>query len=247
METVTAAINAEVDNLIVTPKLLSRPLFNSDPRFAFIGKAFNQSQAFAFAYGNQLAPMVASRPGVGIANWMAQAVFFGAVSDALHNHISGRRSIGESAELWANPDKTAGMAYAAVNRAGLLGYLARPMAWADQAGVGVGPILGNDVSSMAAAQALAVTGKLGPFFNWAHDLGRGLGPLLTNTDQGYTPSLRHTLRKTLPFQNLLWTKALYTATRDAGFDNPGGPGNGLDVFLTRPAKEANQRQQKPRP
>ncbi len=240
VEAVTAAINSEVDNLIVTPKLLSRPLFNTDPRFGFIGKVFHQFQAFAFAYGNQLAPQLAGRPGFAITNFLTQALFLGAISDAVHNAASGRRDLGETINLWTDPKTAPGMAYAAVNRAGVFGYLARPMAIADQAGVGVGPILGNDVSSMAAANAITVSGNLGPFVDWADALTTNtLGPMVME-GRSYDARTRHALRKTLPFQNLLWTEALYTATRDLGFDSPIGRGEGVDVFLTRPAYEAER-------
>lgn len=56
----------------------------------------------------------------------------------------------------------------------------------------------------------------------------------------YDARTRHALRKTLPFQNLLWTEALYTLTSDLGLDAPVGKGQGVDLLLTRPGCEAER-------
>lgn len=234
VDRVSAAVDSEIDNIIVTPKLLSRPLINTDPRFGFIGKAFNLFQSFAFAYGNQLAPTVAQRPGGQVVAWMLSSVFLGAMSDAIHNHLSGRRSLADSASKWGeNPQ---GMAYMAMGRAGMFGWLSKPLGIADAAGFGPGPMLGNDVSSMGAARALTVHGNISPFVDWAENLNQGLlFPALT--DEKYDFGTLHALRKSLPFQNWWVSDLLYQATKDAQIDNPLGPGVGIDPFLTRPVQE----------
>ena len=244
VRTVSAFVNSEVDNVIVTPKLLSRPLLNNSTA----GRLFNQFQSFAFAYGNQLAPTVAARPGTQIARFAAMAVFWGAISDSLHNQLSGRRSLADSARLWSeNPQ---GMFYAAANRAGMFGWLARPLAIADGAGFGPGPIMGNNVSSMQAAQALSVAGNISPFVDWADLLTQGaVYPMATKVgrllgadtpDVPFNAKRRHTTRKALPYQNLLWNELLYQATSAVGIDNPIGRGTGIDPFLTRPAVDADR-------
>ncbi len=232
LERVVAAVDMEVDNLIVTPKLLSRPLMNTSPKWGWFGPAINQFQSFAFSYGNQFAPMAAQRHPVRVLQYIAMATFWGAVSDSIHNALSGRRSFEDSAQQWR--ERPMGMAYGAFNRAGLFGWLARPFGIMDQVDYGIGPMLGNDVSSMSSARAMSLTGNLGPFFDWANAVGKStLGPLFLD-DREYDAQNMHTLRKTLPFQNLIWLDALYRMTRDMGIDNPVGPGQGLDAFLTRP-------------
>ena len=248
VETLTSAVNAEVDNIVVTPSLLSRPLFLNSPSFGFMGRAFHQFQSFAFAYGNQLAPMVAQRPTTGMANWMVAAISLGAVSDALHNQLSGRRSISESAELWTtNPQ---GMAYAAIDRAGLTGWLARPLGVGDQIGKGPGTLLGNDVSSAQVAQNLSAAGLIGgPFVDWLDlILQGGVGPAL---DPGldFDARRQHTLRKGLMFQNHVLLSGIYQSTRAMGVDNPFGPGRGVDLYplSTLPQNDLRRRRQPPQP
>lgn len=95
-ETWTGAVNSEVQNIIVEPKLMSRPLMNA----TWLGRMFNQFQSFAFSWGNEFAQMAAQRPSSEQAQYIGQVLALGAVSDAIHNALAGRRTFAETSELW---------------------------------------------------------------------------------------------------------------------------------------------------
>jgi len=229
IEAMTSAVNSEVDNLIVTPNLLSRPLFLTDPQFGLVGRVFHQFQSFAFAWGNQLAPIAGQRPGVSQAQFLTTAVFFGAISDAIHNHLSGRRSFSESAEAWGTPEKVMGMAWGAFNRAGLAGHWARPLAISEKLDVGIGGLLGNDVSSMEAAQALGLFGNLGPFADlFDRALINTLWPL-ADLDANYDFKRLHNLSRVAPWGNHLLFASLYRFTHDIRVPSPIGRGYGIQI------------------
>ncbi len=164
--------------------------------------------------------------------------------DAIRNDLAGRRSFEETAELWTtNP---VGMYYAAVQRTGITGWMSRPMSIADGAGFGIGPMLGNDVSSMQAAQAINIMGILGgPLGAVLNDFAKGVLPMLNDTNM--SPRSWHSIRKAVPYQNLLWTDLVHRFTRAMGVENPFGEGEGFDPFITRPAVDATRGQGEPRP
>lgn len=245
VEVVTASVNSEVLNLIVEPKLLSRPLFHDSPKWGWMGRAFNQFQSFAFAHGVQLMPMLGQRPAKQSASWLFSALALGGFADAIHNHLSGRRDFATTASLWMDPTRAAGMVYASANRAGLTGWLARPLAITDKLAIGPGALLGNDVSSMAAGQALSAQGLLGvPFFDWLDLALKGtLHPALIE-GKGYDARTRHTLRKAMMFQNHIVLSLIYGITRDLGIDNPFGPGRGVDLFPLPTLPEAELRRRR---
>jgi hypothetical protein len=206
----TNAVNSEVQNVIIEPKLGSRPVMNN----TFGGKIFNQFQAFANAFGMQQAPMMGARPGYEIAAYATLMVGLGGLVDAIHNSLSGRRTLEETASLWAN--KPAGMFYGAVNRSGLLGWLARPLGLLEQTPAGIGKNLGNDTISTLNARPGPLVEQLGPFFTWANSTYSGL----TNTmAQGrMSEQSQRQLWKALPFRNW-WALELYNRTMEgAGYD-----------------------------
>ncbi len=238
----TAAINSEVNNIIVAPKSLSRPFMNA----RWIGRAVNQFWSFANAWSNQLAVVVGQRPGGEQALYFASIVGLAAISDGIHNHLSGRRSFDETAALWSDPKTSMAMAYKAIDRSGVLGWLSRPLGIADRHNFGPSDWLGGDnVSSRYSGNTASWAGHFGPVIDYSERLGRGLTGVPSKGDVRSW----HTLRTTIPFQNLLGINAIFRATKDMGLDNPFGPGNGLDLFPlpTRPAYELNRVEREPEP
>ena len=248
IEVMTATVNAEVDNIIVTPNALSKPLLHNDPRFGLPMRLFNQFSNFGMAQGNQLAPMLAQRSGWSNMQYLSTIVLQGAMVDAVVNDISGRRSYEETANLWLDPKHAMGMVYQSSVRAGIAGWLTRPLNFADEIGVGPGGYLGANVSAHRAAQTLSIRGNLGPFFDWSDRLTQGLLlPLLPG--RKYDLRAFHNISKTAPFANAIWVDGVYRGTKALGIPNPFGPGTGIHLspFPTLPAWEHEQSLKKQRP
>ena len=188
------AINSETMNIIVEPKLGARPLSSA----RWLGRAFNQFQSFAYAWGNQQIPTAMQRPGGEIAQYAGIAVGIGALTDAIHNQLSGRRNIEDTFRLWQ--DKPFGMMYAAVSRSGLFGWFARPLGLLEQTPYGPAKLLGNNNVSTQYARPMTLTGQLGPFFNWADNLTSGTTAMLFNGDFSDKP--KRQLWNALPYHNL---------------------------------------------
>ena len=201
----TSAVNKEVRNIIVEPFAGSRPLMNAH----WVGRVINQFQTFSFAFTNQFAVRMGHRTASQQAGWLASAIVLGGVADALHNHLAGRRSFEQTAELWSDPEKLPGMVYAGFERAGGTLYLSRPLAVLDRLQVGPRRLLGNDVSSMHTAQALSVTGMAAPLIDYADTVGRSVYGMSVD---GVSAKELQQFRTTLPFQNMIWINGLYRAT-----------------------------------
>ena len=237
----TAGINSEVNNIIVAPKSLSRPFMNA----RWIGRAVNQFWGFANAWSNQLAVAISQRPGREQALYFASIVGLASISDGIHNHISGRRSFEETANLWTDPKTSMAMMYKAVDRSGVLGWLSRPLGMMDREGYGPSKLLGGDnVSSRFLGNVKGRLGYLGPAFDYSDRLASGVIGTATKRD---VRSL-HLLRQTMPFQNLIHINSIYRFTKDQGLDNPLG-GQGLDLFPipTRPGFDASRPDPLPAP
>lgn len=151
-DTLTANIANEVHrNMVVTPGVFDRPLANLQGP---LGKMFNQFQTFSMAFVNQrLRPMAQMPAHYQTWYWM-NYLALGALSDAIGNDLSGRRSFAETAKMWETHPM--GMVYAAFTRSGLSGALGRPIVWLDQLGVPWSPgnLLGNTVTSTAAGHII---------------------------------------------------------------------------------------------
>lgn len=238
----TAGINSEVNNIIVSPKSLSRPFINA----RWIGRALNQFWSFANAWSNQLAVIVGQRPGREQAIYFSSIIGLAAISDGIHNHLSGRRSFEETANLWTDPKTSMAMVYKAIDRSGVLGWLSRPMGMMDREGYGPSQFFGGDnVSSRYLGNVKGRLGYMGPVFDYGDRLAAGVIDTATKQD---LRSL-HMLRQTMPFQNLFYLNAIYRTTKDAGLDNPFGDGQGLDLFPlpTKPAFDFNRPEPLPEP
>lgn len=209
-----AAVNQETNNLVVRPTLTSKPLINN----TFMGRLFNQFWAYHLAWGNQSAIMAGASPARQQAAYFTTLMFLGAVSDALHNSLSGRRSLDETAQMWgSNP---LGMAYQAAGRAGVLGWGNRLLNFADATPYGPAHALGNTISSQHAAQVLSPAGLiLGPSGDYANRLVEGgLLPLVNG--KGYNDRARHVGWSAVPLHNLIWLTAPYRAMEAFGLKPP---------------------------
>ena len=209
IDTVTSNLSQEATRFRqVTPGVLDRPLLNQKSW----GKLLNQFQSYTFAFSNQrLAPM-----GQMGANRMlptiASTMFLSAVGEAIQSHLNGRRTFEQTAQMWR--DNPIAMMYLTWTRSGLAGWLARPLGASDMLGVGISPgtLLEAPVGSGAARHVQSdrfLSSVLGPTasdsvraFNVFKDLSNGKVDAWTGYNAG----------KLLPFNNLLWARALYKAT-----------------------------------
>jgi len=230
-DTFTGMVNMELMDVIVEPKLLSRPLHTRH----LWGKLFQQFQSFNFAWGNQLAAELAQRPATQQVHYLTLALGLGALSDAMHNALNGRRSFDETLQLWTEqPDA---MLYAAMERGALMGWLSRPLGILERTPLGIGKLLGAEAKSMQYYQPVEWEGVLGPFFTWSGSLGRAAQRALYRGELDIETA--HKLRLALPFENLVEISLIHRMTEWAGLDNPFGPGKGIEPFIlpTTPAVE----------
>lgn len=211
--TFTGAINRHVQDLIVEPKMMSRPLFNN----TWIGRVFNQFQAFAFAWGNQHAHLAAQRP----VHEQVGAIFLGVgvagLVDAIHNQLSGRRSFDETAVQWAeNPQ---GMVYGAINRSALTGWLVRPIGLLDQTPIGPGKLLGNNELSGTYSRPIEPSGfLLGPFGSWADNSAVAI---MQSAYEGEVNNKRkRQLWNALPYHNLWFIEAAMRTAEAMDINTP---------------------------
>ncbi len=204
----TANVASEVHHgMIVTPGHFDKPHVNR----TVLGRIFNQFQTFLMAFANQRLAVMAQMPA-HYQGWYAMAyLFLGSLSDAISNHLSGRRSLDETIEQWQkNP---LGMTYAAFERSGLSGWLARPLAIADSLGIPFSPgnLVGNPLGSSAARHV--TPGRALTFFGpAAADVDR-FAQVLAGTARGdFDQQTLYNAAKLLPFQNLIWLRLLHSTT-----------------------------------
>ena len=220
----TGAINSAVRDTITDPNILSRPFMNR----WWIGRMFNQFQSFGYAWSNQTAVMASQRPLHHIAAYIPYALFAGGVTDAIHQHLNGKRTFEETAGLWrSNP---MAMLYASLERSQLLGFLQRPIG---MAGSWIGPLVSEHYrESLAAAKHGGISG-LGPAIGYwdrvIRNIGRGY-VAAASPYQDVSPGLKKSFLNITPYNNLLALSALYRITSDIGLKNPFGRGTGWDVF-----------------
>lgn len=211
------AVNTEVLNLIVEPKLLSRPVIAS----TWTGRAFNMFQNFTFAWGNQLAPLAAQRPAYQTLRYLGLSVGMSALADALYAKLSGKRDFQTTADLWR--DKPYHMIYAAVNRSPLLGWLQRPIGALESLGVGPAQAAGIELTSQYGRRDANIGDVgLGPVYSWAQNLFQGTTQSLR--DPGYWDRRgNRQLWNALPYHNLWQMETLNRTAEDMGYDTPLGP------------------------
>ena len=214
------AVNSEVQNLILRPKLGSYPVRDGSFQSHLI-RYVNMFQAFTFAWGNQLLPLAARRPGYEVARYVGLTVAAGAIADAMYAQLTGKRSIAESIEGWQR--KPYGMIYAAVNRSPLLGWLQRPIGALEMLQVGPAKLMGIELQSVYGRRD-ADFGEIvfGPAYSWMKNLTQGTVQSLR--DPGYWDRRgARQLWNTLPFHNWWGVEGFNRLTEAMGYDTPIGP------------------------
>jgi len=214
-ETFTAAVNSEVQNIIIEPKMLSRPLMNA----TWLGKVFNQFQSFAFAWGNQFSQMAVQRPAIEKAQYIIWALGLGAMSAAIHNQLSGRRSFTETAELWQRSPLA--MVYESIDRAGLFGWIARPLGMMEKTPWGPARALGAEKTAQMTAQIQRLPGIMGPFADYVDRLLTASHRAIF--DDEIDRRTLHSFRVLTPFNNLWAVTAAERLAEDAGLIDPYEP------------------------
>ena len=214
-DTLNAAVNSETLNLIVEPKILSRPLMNN----TLLGKLFNQFQGFAMAWGTQLAPLAMQRGGHEIAMYAGLMFGLGAIADALRNELTGRRTLEDTVNKWK--ENPAGMAYGAIDRSGLTGWLSRPLGMLELTPYGPGKLLKNQGLSSAYGRPGEWVDKFSPVTGWVNKVYSGtVGSLY---DGGWNRKNQMLLWRATPFNNLWAVEGFNRAAERMGFDTPIGP------------------------
>ncbi|MFP4224941.1 MAG: hypothetical protein ACLFVN_12855 [Phycisphaeraceae bacterium] len=221
------AINTDVERaMVLTPGQTDRPLVNDQ----WLGRAVNQFQTFGYALANQVIRPMAQRPaGKQAAGLFA---YFGTATlvDAMRNHLAGRRSFDETMNLWQ--ENPLGMTYSAVHTSGLSGWFNRPVAFFDRVGLGPGAWLGNTTIARAAYRSRTFWGSLSPTADLIdRTIYGGFG--WTEPD-GMRPSHWHAMRKSIPFQNLIWNRLFTRLT-------------GQDPLLTETMMREQYGEPEPRP
>ena len=195
---------------VVTPGPFDKPLINTS--FGPFGKMINQFQAFGMAFVNQrLAPM-AQMP-LNYQAWYAMSYFaLGGISDAVASHLSGRRSIGETAELWADPATAPAMFVVAMERSGMLGWWGRPLSVLEHTGFKWTPDNYRTMSGTSASRHIQ-PGKeftyLGPAFS---DMSRAYNILMDLANLSPTTNTAYNAWKLIPTQNLWLWRAIHKST-----------------------------------
>lgn len=207
---IAAGVNGEViRSLVVTPGAFDRPLINMGD-FGLIGKVFNQFQAFPMAFTNQRLRVMAQMPAKYQAWYIMSYMGLGALSDAISNQLSGRRSIDETMALWTN--NPLGMTYAAVDRSGMLGWLGRPLGIADALRIPITPgnlARGQGTSASRHVMAGSSISIFGPSASSFDRTFRVASDILSGNP---TKNTGYNAAKLLPFQNLVWLRLLHQAT-----------------------------------
>jgi len=215
------AVNGEALNIVLEPKQAYRLLINDRSPGV---RLLNNMSSFVTAFGSQWMPLLARRTGAEKAAWIASTLAISAIADALHNHLSGRRTLAESADEWIN--NPFGMIYGAVNRSPLLGWMSRPIGIAESAGLGPGRFLNNNslsgVYSRPGQTMLDVS--LGPAYQL---LSNGLGgvektarSLLESGELG--DGWKQTW-KSIPFNNWIGLRTLNRLSEAADYGTLIGP------------------------
>lgn len=207
-DTLAANLRSEVArSLIVQPGAFDRPLINQ----TVIGRIFNQFQGFVLAFANQRMRVVGQLPWSRQLPHVMAYLMLGAMSDAVSQALSGRRSLDETAKLWT--DNPMGATYNAVSRSGMLGWLDRPIGIADALKLPLSPsrVLGAQPSSTAArhvdpAQALTLFGPV------ASDTARAVGVVADLASGRADRRTAYNAAKLLPGSNLFWLRLLHRGT-----------------------------------
>lgn len=209
-------VHGEVNrHMVVTPGLWDKPLWN----FGNGGKLINQFQTFGMAFVNQRLIPMGQMPLHMQAWYWGAYMMTGAITDAIANRLSGRRSWEDTAELWAN-NPMGGM-YKAWSYSGLSGPIARVFGLTDAMGLGISPgVALNNITGGGAASArhfgdvgaqtlMAMGGPVGGY-------GGGILEMVSKAGRGeFDKYMAYRAATLMPFQNNVFLRLGYEA-----FDAP---------------------------
>jgi hypothetical protein len=207
----TGAINTEVTNFIVEPNLLSRPLINQH----LLGRLFNQFQSFAFAWGNQAAPVIAQHPVKELIQYALLSVALGGVASAVHNQLSGRRDFDDTAKAWTT--KPYGEIVDAIYRSSLVGWLARPLGIAEKTPLGPARMMGNEFVTTQSSRALRPSDQFGPLVSWLNNTSATVERAAFKGE--WNTKTARQMYSSLPYQNLWIIRAWHRAIEAAGLED----------------------------
>lgn len=203
-----ANINAEVTRtMVVQPGVFDKPLINN----TVLGRLFNQFQTFGMAFVNQRLRVMAQMPAQHQLWYMMSYLALGAVSDAISNAISGRRSLDETARLWQ--EEPLSMMYAAWDRSGMAGWVGRPLSIMDAAGLPFSPgVLSGRVPETTANRHIQPGRALTWFGPAFADLDRS-GRVLFDVAGGRADNrTAYEAWKLAPYQNWMGLRLLHQTT-----------------------------------
>ena len=221
-DTITGAVNSNALNMSLEPKQGYQVMLNKKSATA---RLVNTMSSFTMSFGAQWGSILLRRTGSEQAAWLATSLAMGAVTDALHNHISGRRSLSDTADAWeSNP---AGMIYAAMDRAGWAGWGARFLGPLESAHLGPGSFLGNNqLSGMYSRPGRnMLDSAVGPAFQYLHNVSDFFqGNIASALKNGtYDQRAMRTGYKTLPYNNWLVIRGINRMSEAANSGTPFGP------------------------
>jgi hypothetical protein len=178
-------------------------------------KLLNQFQTFHMAFlGQRMAPM-SQMPAKYQAWFWSTYLFLGGLTDAITNHLSGRRDFDETIAKWGTDP--AGMMYKSWAYSGLMGPIARGWGIMDSMGFGPGNILNNTVGGGAVMGHYggkpgehAIVSALGPTANLASQGGEVLHDVFGPGKTDYRTGI--SAWRSLPFQNNIFARIFHKAT-----------------------------------
>jgi len=213
-EVIQTRVNDYVNrHMVVTPGYWDRPLVN----FHTWGKLFNQFQTFMTAFHHQRMVPMSQMPASHQLWYTGAYLLMGSVTDAITNHLSGRRSMSETVEKWE--EDPGGMLYKAFVYSGISGPINRIWGLTDALGIPVSPgvVLNNTVGGGASQGfyygdpgAGTVIQALGPTGSSAKTLANVLYDTVGSGEMDETTAYR--AATLAPFQNNAILRMLYRTT-----------------------------------
>jgi hypothetical protein len=207
-DTLSATLTARVERqMVVTPGRFDRPIMSR----AWWGKIFNQFQNFLFAFSNQRLRVMAQYPMSSHLGYVGVYLGLGAISKAIADHLSGRRTFDDTIKAWE--EKPAAAIYEAWDRAGLASWLSRPLGIADALGIPYSPgnMTGANTATTTARHMTTgrAMGLISPVLaDFWSALNVGADVAAGRADQ----RTAFNAWKLVPGQNLIWLRLLHNTT-----------------------------------
>lgn len=192
---------------VVTPGRFDKPILNR----TWWGKMANTFQSFLMAFSNQRLRVMAQLPAKDQLTNVGTYLMLGAISKAISDHISGRRSFDDTIKAWQEKPEAA--IYEAWGRSGLSSWMERPMAIGDALGVPWAPgnLTGANLATTSARhmESGRAMGLISPTLADAWQaLNVGADVASGRADQ----RTAYNAARLIPGQNLIWLRLLNKIT-----------------------------------